>query len=142
MMLSIRRWRPRHLLASWVAYWIGLGIVLVSPALAVAWKVTRPGAHGSVNAGISDQGLYANITRAGQTVWTGSMGLSTFALWLALPPLALWILWMVMASRTNNAEGMRLTESETQRELISSEPVPPVTERATPSTIRRRREES
>jgi hypothetical protein len=142
MRFSLRHWRPRHLFAAWVTYWIGLLIALVAPAISAGWKVTRPDAHGSVNVGFSDGIINATIIDASNTLWHGSIAFSTFVLWAALPPLALWIVWMLLASRTNNAERERLPESEMRREPLLSEPGTTVTDRISRSTIRRRQEES
>ena len=38
---SFARWRPRHLLLSWIAYWFVLGLVTVGPAIPAIWRATR-----------------------------------------------------------------------------------------------------
>jgi hypothetical protein len=37
-------------------------------------------------------------------VWTGQVELGTLALWLTLPPLALWVLWLRSQRRSASAQ--------------------------------------
>jgi hypothetical protein len=93
--LSLRRWQPRHLIGTWIAYWAALAAVTLGPALAVVWRVSRPGAHGNANASLNDGVATLDITVPGGPGWTGSVGLGALALWLVGPPLLLWLLWVV-----------------------------------------------
>lgn len=80
-MLSIRRWRASHLFRVWIAYWILLfGYIAWRPLLEY-WRITRsPSGHGSVGYSYSGSMLRA-------------------ALWIAGPPLALFVLWLVTRTR-------------------------------------------
>src|SRR4051812_11252997 len=100
-MRFLRRWRPRHLLLAWSAYWIGLVLVTLWPAIAAGWRLSRANGHGSANAGVTDGILSATIIAWGHRVWPGAISLSPLALLLAVPPLALWLVWFAVASRTN-----------------------------------------
>ena len=88
------RWRPRHLFLSWAAYWILLLGVAVAPALPAIWRATRPNAHGEISASVTNGVLTAVVKQAGATTWTGSISFLAAALWVAIPPLVLWALWL------------------------------------------------
>jgi hypothetical protein len=105
-MLALGQWRPRHLLGAWTAYWAGVVLVTLGPAMAAMWKVVVPqGQHGSVNAGFGDSGLTLTIINSGTTIWYGSTRLGTAALWLAGPPLLLWLSWMRTRPRRPEEQG-------------------------------------
>jgi hypothetical protein len=54
--LGLSRWKPRHLLAAWSAYWAGLVLVELGPAIVLILRVALPaGAKGSVSASFGDQ---------------------------------------------------------------------------------------
>ena len=141
MRFSLRRWRPRHLFLAWVVYWIGLAVVGLWPALAAGWRLSQNSSHGSVNAGVTDGVFNANIIQSGQTLWAGSVALSTIGLLIAVPPLALWVVWLLTSSRTNNAGEIRPTQTR-QRELKEADRTPGMTESFSQTSIRQRREES
>jgi hypothetical protein len=141
-MSFLRRWRPRHLLLAWSAYWLGLILVTLWPAIVAAWRLSRAAAQGSVNAGVTDGVLSATFVNAGQTVWTGSISLSTLGLLLALPPLALWLVWFVASSRTNNAGEIGPTSQSKPGELARSDRALGMTDSFSQTSIRQRREES
>ena len=64
MALSLRGWRPRHLLLSWVVYWIVALLVALRSGIAAIWRVTSdPDAHGSISAGVTD-GLFTMTYRS------------------------------------------------------------------------------
>jgi hypothetical protein len=94
MRFRLAAWRPGHLLAAWCGYWLALALWALGPALPTLWQVTRPGAHGSASASVGDGVARLIVTREGATAWTGQVELGTLALWLTLPPLALWVLWL------------------------------------------------
>ena len=102
---SIRRWRVRELLLSWVLYWALLFVVgFGRPALEV-WRATRAsGQHNTVNVSAGTGGLVLTVIRAGVTTWNGSIHMLPLALLIAAPPLALWFLW---AATRRRAEGVR-----------------------------------
>jgi hypothetical protein len=79
--VSIRRWRASQLFVSWVAYWILLVAYIAWRPLLEYWRITRsPSGHGSVG-------------------YTYSGGLLRAALWIAGPPLALFLLWIATRTR-------------------------------------------
>jgi hypothetical protein len=120
-MLSLRRWRPRHLLLAWCAYWTGLVLVALWPAITALWRMSRPGRHGSVSAGFGDGVLTATISDAGQTMWSGSISFLMLSLLVAIPPLLLWLAWLARSSRMNNADENALNARARQRELQAKE---------------------
>ncbi len=108
-LFSIRRWRARELVLSWVLYWVALFVVRLGPAALAIWRVTQgPDTDSStVNFNASDKGggeLALTVARAGVTTWSGSIHLLTLALLIAGPPLAAWLLW---ATTRQRAEGAR-----------------------------------
>lgn len=99
-MFSLSRWRPRHLLMSWVAYWIVLLAVTLGPAALAALPVLADkNGHGTINASFSDFVVSLTITHESTTVWHGSAHMLAIALWIAGPPLILWSLWMSRRAR-------------------------------------------
>lgn len=100
------RWKPRHLLGAWSAYWAGLGLVTLGPAVLSILRVTVPaGAKGSVSATF-DNTMFHLVVKSGETtLWSGSAEAMSMALWIALPPLALWLTWLaVRPSRRGDVE--------------------------------------
>jgi hypothetical protein len=122
MKLSLRSWRPRHLLAAWCAYWAGLAVVTLWPAIAAGWRISQQ-AHGkaSVFAGFNNDIINATIVDSGKTTWAGSITFVHLALLIAGPPLLLWLIWLMRASRTNNAEEPGALDHGRQRELYESD---------------------
>lgn len=95
MAFALSRWRPRHLLLTWGAYWVALVLLALGPALQAIWRLTRPGEHGSVSADLEDGLLRFTVIGENATLWTGSAPLGTLALWIAGPPLLLWLVWLL-----------------------------------------------
>lgn len=92
-----RRWRPRHLFAGWVAYWAALVGVTLGPAVIAAWPIVNgPHGKGSVNAGFQDGVLKLTVLNGTTTIWSGATTMATAALWLAVPPLLMWLAWALM----------------------------------------------
>jgi hypothetical protein len=79
-MISIRRWRARHLFVAWGLYWVGLLAVVSSRPLLEYWRIARSDGHGTV--GYSYEG-----------------GMLELALWLAGPPLVLFAIWLATRER-------------------------------------------
>ena len=115
-----RRFRVRNLLLGWAAYWLALIIVGLSPAIIAIYRVAgaAPG-HGHANAGITDGGLHATIVQDGVTTYNGAISLTTVALLLALPPLVMWVVFLIANARTNDAGENRITEPSDARSLNS-----------------------
>jgi hypothetical protein len=79
--ISIRRWQARHLFLSWTAYWFGLLAFVAWRPLVEYWRITRsPSGHGSVG-------------------FTYSGGALQAALWIAGPPLVIFLAWLATRSR-------------------------------------------
>jgi hypothetical protein len=121
MKLSLGSWRPRHLLAAWCAYWAGLALVTLWPAIGAGWRMSQQ-AHGkgTVSASFGDNGVSAIISESGKTTWTGSISVVHLALLIAGPPLVLWLIWLMRASRTNNAGEPGALSHGTPKELYGS----------------------
>jgi hypothetical protein len=94
-MSFLSRWRPYHLLLAWSAYWILLLAVTFGPAMPAILRATRAGDNqGEINASTSGTVLSITVKEMGQITWTGSVHLLTAALWIAVPPLVIWLFWM------------------------------------------------
>jgi hypothetical protein len=103
-MFGLSRWRPRHLLAAWVAYWAALVAITLGGAIRAVLAVTLPAnGHGSFSASFGDKGMVLTVIDGAATVWSGTALLSTIALWVALPPLLLWGGWMLSRPRLTRA---------------------------------------
>ena len=91
----LRRWQAKHLLLAWALYWIVLAVVALRPALSMITRaIAGPDGHGSISADVTNGIANLNVVSEGQR-WTGSASLTTLALWIAGPPLLLWLLWLV-----------------------------------------------
>lgn len=96
-----RRFRVRNLFLAWSAYWLGLIVVGLSPAILAIWRMSRlPG--GQINAAFGDQGLTATVLQNGITTYSGSISFLTLILLIALPPLVMWALFL-WTTRTRDA---------------------------------------
>ncbi len=100
MALSLRGWRPRHLLLSWVVYWIVALLVALRSGIAAIWRVTSdPDAHGSISAGVTDGLFTMTVSEPTGVVWQGSASMMSILLWFAGPPLLLFLLWLAVRPR-------------------------------------------
>ena len=100
MKLPFRRWRPRHLLLGWLAYWVAAAFVALGPAALAIWRLSRDATgHGNVSASFGSAGVSLTVIQGGQTTWTGAASLLVIAAGVAIPPLLLWIAWV--AARRN-----------------------------------------
>jgi hypothetical protein len=109
-MFSLSRWRASHLLGAWLAYWVVLFAVTLSPAIAAALRVVNtPSSHGKIDVSSDGGSLVARITGPGVS-WSGSTSLIAAALWIAGPPLLLWLAWLVTRrARATESERYRVT---------------------------------
>ena len=99
-MSFLARWRPYQLLLAWTAYWVLLLAATLGPALPAILRATSgKGNHGEINASFGDAGFSLAVKEMDRVTWSGSIHLLPAALWVALPPLALWILWLRARSR-------------------------------------------
>jgi hypothetical protein len=100
MGFSLRSWKPGHLLLGWATYWVGLAATTLSPAIRATWRATHlPDGHGSINAGFGNTTLSYSVIENGAKTLEMSAPLSTLLFWIAVPPLALWLVWLVMRAR-------------------------------------------
>ena len=82
-MIPLRQWRARHLFLGWTAYWVALLAAVAWRPLLEYWRITRsPTGHGSVG-------------------YTYSGGPLQLALWIAGPPLVLFVLWLATRTRAD-----------------------------------------
>jgi hypothetical protein len=79
----------------------------------------QPHGKGSVFGGFGDGSFTATIVDSGKTTWTGSITAMHLALLVAGPPLLLWLIWLMRASRTNNAGEATALGRPTRSELYS-----------------------
>ena len=117
--------RPRawHLLAGWGAYWVGLVLVTLGEPLGLLWRFSRQsGRHGSVSAGYENGVLQATVIDGARTAWSGATDPTTLALWLAGPPLLLWVLWLVLRARAGAADAADAADAATAADV---RPAPP-----------------
>jgi hypothetical protein len=99
-MLSLSRWKPGQLLLSWGAYWAGLVAVKLGPAILEMWRVTRlPEGHGVINATFGNDGFNLSVVEDGVTTLATSASLSSILLWVLVPPIVLWALWLLARVR-------------------------------------------
>ena len=116
MAWSLRGWRPRHILLAWFGYWLTLAAVTLGPAITAVIRATRPDAKGGISAGMGDGGINVTVTEGGVTTWSGAASLLELALWIALPPVLLWLAWLFSRPRRGTIEGaesvQRLPEPE------------------------------
>lgn len=101
MKLSLSRWRAGHLLAAWTAYWAGLTAVTITPIVLALLRAARSGAgpgSSSMSASFGDAGISVTVTQYGKAMIERSAGFGAMAAWIAVPPLALWALWLYRRS--------------------------------------------
>lgn len=104
MAFGLHRWRWQHLLGAWVTYWAGLALVTLGPFARAAWRITQlPEGHGTISAGLENTIVRLVAIADGVTVWTGSAHLTTVALWVAGPPLLIWLAWLARRPRRGSA---------------------------------------
>ena len=92
----LSRWRPKHLAAAWMAYWVGLTAVKLGPALTTLWRLTRDGStdQNSVSLLASGTDLSLTMSERGNVVYSGASSLTEIALWIVVPPLLLLVAWL------------------------------------------------
>jgi len=104
MKLSMRHWRPGHLLASWGAYWAGLAAVALGPAVPVLWRATHlPKGHGVITAGFENTTFRFTVVEEGVKTFATTTSLGTILAWVIGPPLVLWLVWLALRPRPTAA---------------------------------------
>jgi hypothetical protein len=97
-LMWIRDWTSRHLVISWLVYWAGLVAVVAGRPLLEYLRLQTTDGHGEV--GFS---------------YSGS--LFTLALWIAGPPLLLFLAWLTMRPRVptdQNSEQTPVSKSDSR----------------------------
>ena len=96
----LSRWKPRHLLGAWSAWWAGLAAATLGPAARAVWEVTHlPEGQGSASLAY-DEGILTFVTSiSGTPSYTGTASLLAVGLWIAGPPLLLWAAWLASRGR-------------------------------------------
>ena len=140
-MRILARWRPRHLLAAWSAYWLGLAAVTLTPIVIAISRLTSGAAPGQSNVTVNfgSAGLSVIGTRAGATVLQRSASLLELGLWIAGPPLLLWGAWLYEETRGGAASARALDDAEGRGELPEGDAMlrPPPRSRETEPRRRR-----
>jgi hypothetical protein len=109
MAFSIRRMGVGHLLGAWGVYWVGLAGITLGPFALRMWELTRPGVHGSASLSIGDAGVSLVALKDNVTVWSGVAPLLEVALWIAGPPLLLWLAWLALRPSHSDATSLHAT---------------------------------
>jgi len=133
-MLGLQRWKAGSLLASWIAYWAGLVGISVGSGLWKAWQLTRqPGVRGTISASLDDGRLLLSVHPASDAAgaWTFNTSVATALAWIAVPPLALWILWLMSRPRRS------AQPQEEVSMLDAPEPTAPVSRHQEGTPVRR-----
>jgi hypothetical protein len=95
-LFSLERWRPRYLLGAWAAYWAGLVALKLGPAIiSILLVISDKNGTSSVAAGFGDDAFTLSVVDAGRTIYSGQAPFETVALWVAGPPLLLWLAWLL-----------------------------------------------
>jgi hypothetical protein len=121
---------------------VALLLVKLGRPMLAAWRLSQNTEHGTVNAGFNNGIISATIAESGTTRWSGSISFLHLTLLVTIPPLILWVVWLVSSSRTNNAGEIRRENQMTQRELHGTESRIGIDTSSTSPSKRRVREES
>ena len=90
----IRRLRPRHLYAAWGVWWLIL-LLQLTPAVLAILRATNAGT-GKGEFSISfDNGVFKLVVSLMKhEIYSGSISFLALAMLIALPPLAMWLVWV------------------------------------------------
>lgn len=103
----IRRMTPRQLMFGWLGYWAILGVTTLSRPVAMAYRVSRPDARGSIAASFENTDLTVKMIQNDATVWSATASLTAILLWLSVPPLVMWFIWVLLRPRRVVDAGLR-----------------------------------
>lgn len=110
--LDVRQWNVRHLVGASAAYWTALAATTLAPfARAVASLARVSGQHGSVTAGFSGGAVNLTVIQDGVATYTASAPLLPMALWIAGPPLVLWLVWLALRPSRDGATELPSAQS-------------------------------
>lgn len=104
------KWRLRHLLFSWFAYWIAIIAIKLGPAIAAGVRATSGPSDGQskINAGWSDAaGLTVEIVEKGVKIYSGTASLASIIGWAVVPPLVLWAAWLAIGAKQRRTQRER-----------------------------------
>lgn len=117
----LSRWRWRHLAATWVVYWAGLALATLWRPIGIARRLsTLPEGQASMSAELGNGMFSARMLEQDVTVWSGSVSVLAIVLWIAGPPLLLWLVWAMSRVRPGSAE--RGVESSGEQPLPAASP--------------------
>lgn len=136
-MFRLDRWKVGALLGTWVGYWVALVGVSLGPGIVAAWRLThQSGSRGSMFASVDNGRLLINVNDVAiaSGVWHFNAAIATVLAWIAVPPLALWLLWLVSRPRRE-----ALPPPDAAMLSGSSDAVPIVNERRSADRVERRR---
>jgi hypothetical protein len=115
--LNIRRWKLGQLVGASAAYWAVLAAAALSPYSRAVYAIGKLGGNrGTATAAINDGVVTLTALKDGIAVYTGSATTMQIALWIALPPLGLWLAWL--ASRPSRARAEEELRAERAREAL------------------------
>jgi len=110
--LDVRQWNVRHLVGASAAYWTALAATTLAPfARAVTSLARVSGQHGSVTAGFGDGTVNLTAMQDGVATYTASAPLLPMALWIAGPPLVLWLVWLALRPPRDGATELPSAQS-------------------------------
>jgi len=140
MDFSIKRWGVGSLVGAWTAYWVALGAVKLAPFLKWMWDINKvPGVHGSASLQAGDGGLTLTAIREGVTVYTGVAPFTDLALWIAGPPLVLWLVWLLLRPSRDEVDAMHAPSSyDALPDAARGGWAQPITPTSVPSPVERR----
>jgi len=104
MKAFLARWRPAHVVTAWVVYWIGLAAVTLTPTiLAISRAASAPKDTANVSVSMANTVLKITVTMSGRVAHEATASLGQMALWIGVPPLALYALWLFTRRRPGGA---------------------------------------
>ena len=107
MTFSMKRLGVGSLIGAWAGYWVALAGVTLAPFWKWVWEISRiPGEHGSASLQAGDAGVTITAIKDGVTVYTGIAPITDLALWIAGPPLVLWLVWLLLRPSRHDMEAL------------------------------------
>lgn len=104
MKAFLARWRPAHVVTAWVVYWIGLAAATLTPTiLAISRAASAPKDTANVSVSMANTVLKLTVTTPGRVAYEATASLGHMALWIGVPPLALYALWLFTRRRPGGA---------------------------------------
>jgi hypothetical protein len=115
--LNIRRWTLGQLVGVSAGYWAVLAAAALGPFSRAVYTIARLGGERGTATGSFNDGIVTlTALKDGVAVYTGSAPILEIALWIALPPLGLWLAWLASRpsrAKTLNASAAMLIEQRT-----------------------------